>query len=368
MRVSDIDTPALLIDREIVLRNLQKMQSYADAAGVSLRPHAKTHKMPYFAKLQKSIGAAGITVAKTGEAEIMAANGLKDIFIANEIVGELKFQRLIALLRAGINLSFGADSIEQAGLIERAFERSGTKACVLAEIEVGENRSGFVEKQDFAAFIKFIKGCKNIEFRGVFSHDGHSYKAADKSECERIHLAAQRRTLEFADIARELALPARVVSIGSTPSLINDFEILKGVTEIRPGTYIFMDASQAQAYGDYSMNAASILTTVISRPTADRIITDVGAKGLTQQRRTEGFTATPGLGRIKGTDVWINGVYDEHAIIYDRALRDAVRVGDRLEIYPNHICPVVNLHEFAYLVSGGEVVEKIPVLCRGKLQ
>ena len=116
------------------------------------------------------------------------------------------------------------------------------------------------------------------------------------------------------------------------------------------------------------MNTASILTTVISRPTADRIITDVGAKGLTQQRRTEGFTATPGLGRIKGTEVWINGVYDEHAIIYDRALRDAVRVGDRLEIYPNHICPVVNLHEFAYLVSGGEVVEKIPVLCRGKLQ
>ena len=160
MKISDIDTPALLIDREIVLRNLQKMQNYADAAGVSLRPHTKTHKMPYFAKLQKSIGAAGITVAKTGEAEIMAANGLKDIFIANEIAGELKFQRIIALLRAGINLSFGIDSIEQASLIERAFERSGTKACVLAEIEVGENRSGFVEKQDFAAFIKFIKGCK----------------------------------------------------------------------------------------------------------------------------------------------------------------------------------------------------------------
>ena len=162
MKVSEIDTPALLIEQEIVLRNLQKMQSYADAAGVSLRPHTKTHKMPYFAKLQKSLGAADITVAKTGEAEIMAANGLKDIFIANEIVGELKFQRIIALLRAGINLSFGADSIEQAGLIERAFERSGTKACVLAEIEVGENRSGFVEKQDFAAFIKFLKRCKNI--------------------------------------------------------------------------------------------------------------------------------------------------------------------------------------------------------------
>ncbi|MDU6826929.1 MULTISPECIES: alanine racemase [Campylobacter] len=221
---------------------------------------------------------------------------------------------------------------------------------------------------DFEAIINRLKTCKNIKFQGIFSHDGHSYKAANKKECERIHLAAQSRTLEFANAAKRLNLPAKVVSIGSTPSLVNDFAILEGVTEIRPGTYIFMDASQAMAYGDDSMNAASVLTTVISRPTHERVITDVGAKGLTQQRRSVGFTATPGLGRIKGCDVWIDNVFDEHAIIYDKALRDSVKLGDKLEIYPNHICPVVNLYDFAFLVENGEVVEKIPILCRGKIE
>ena len=159
------------------------------------------------------------------------------------------------------------------------------------------------------------------------------------------------------------------MSIGSTPSMMHDCPILDGVTEIRPGTYIFMDASQANAYGSLARNAATILTTVISRPTPERVITDVGAKGITAQTRSKGFCATRGLGLIKGwPEVEIFDVYDEHAIIYNKAFHDGVRVGDKVEIIPNHICPVVNLHETAYLVTDGEVVEEIPVACRGKLK
>ncbi|MFL1706412.1 alanine racemase [Campylobacter sp. MOP7] len=367
MRLHEIPTPALIIDKKIVMQNLQKMQEYAEKHKVNLRPHTKTHKMQYFAKLQEKFGAKGITVAKVGEAEVMARNGLKDIFIANEIAGDEKFERIIKLTKDGINLSFGIDSIEQSNLVQTTFEKFSAKANVLIEIEVGENRSGVIEKEDFAALINHLKICKNINFKGIFSHDGHSYKATNKKECEQIHLKSQKRTLEFASIASELNLPAEIVSIGSTPSLINDFEILKGITEIRPGTYIFMDASQAMAYGDFSMNAATVLTTIISKPTDKRVITDVGAKGLTQQRRTVGFVATPGLGKIKGTDVWIDSVYDEHAIIYDKNLRDSLNIGDKIEIYPNHICPVVNLYEFAYLIEDGQVVDKIKVSCRGKI-
>jgi len=159
------------------------------------------------------------------------------------------------------------------------------------------------------------------------------------------------------------------VSIGSTPSMMHDFPILDGVTEIRPGTYIFMDASQGNAYGSFERNAATVLTTVISLPTPERVITDVGAKGLTAQTRNKGFTATKGLGLIKGwPGVSIHAVYDEHAIIYDKEFHDSIRVGDKVEIIPNHICPVVNLHETAYIVSGGEVIDEIPVDCRGKLK
>lgn len=368
MNYKELDTPALLIDREIMMDNLRFMQDYADRRGVALRPHTKTHKMPYLARIQEELGAKGITVAKVGEAEVMAAAGLKDIFIANEIVGEQKLRRIIELAKT-VDISFGLDSVEQAEMIEATFEGAEKKAQVLIEIEVGEERSGVIEKDCYLELLRYLKKCRNIYLKGIFSHDGNSYAAADVPACLEIHLTAQRRTLEFARWAKEEGFDLETVSIGSTPSMMHDFPILEGVTEIRPGTYIFMDASQANAYGSLKRNAATILTTVISRPTSERVITDVGAKGITAQTRNKGFCATKGLGLIKGwEDVEIFDVYDEHAIIYHKEFRDAVRVGDKVEIIPNHICPVVNLHESAYLVSEGEVVEIIPVECRGKLK
>ena len=368
MKAQELDTPALLIDREIMMDNLRDMQAYADRQGVALRPHTKTHKMPRLARLQQELGAKGITVAKVGEAEVMAREGLRDIFIANEIVGPQKLARIRKLAET-IDISFGLDSVEQAEQIEAAFAGAEKPAVVLIEIEVGENRSGVIRDEDFAALLTSLKGCQNIRLKGIFSHDGNSYQAESVAACRDIHLEAQRRTLHFAAMAEAAGMPLETVSIGSTPSLIQEFPILDGITEIRPGTYIFMDASQANAYGSDRRNAATVLATVISRPTPERVILAVGAKGITAQTRTVGICATKGLGRIKGwPDVEIYDVYDEHAIIYNRAFRDAVRVGDKVEIIPNHICPVVNLHEVAYLVSQGQVVEEIPVLCRGKLR
>lgn len=367
MNYKELDTPALLIDREIMMDNLRFMQEYANKHKVALRPHTKTHKMPRLALIQEELGAKGVTVAKTGEACVMAASGLKDIFIANEIVGDAKLMRIQKLAQT-VNVSFGLDSIPQARMIENAFEGSKKPAQVLIEIEVGEDRSGVIEEDDYLKLLDFLKTCKHIHLKGIFSHDGNSYEAADVFACREIHLAAQKRTLRFAKLAKEALFSLETVSIGSTPSMMHDFPILEGITEIRPGTYIFMDASQANAYGSFSRNAATVLTTIISRPTKERVIMDVGAKGITAQKRSKGFCATRGLGLIKGfPDVEIFDVFDEHAIIYNKAFRDAVKVGDKVEIFPNHICPVVNLHENAYLVSHGEVVDVIPVECRGKL-
>lgn len=368
MNYKELDTPALIIDQDTMMDNLRFMQEYADRCNVALRPHTKTHKMPRLARIQESLGAKGITVAKVGEAEVMAAAGLSDIFIANEIVGEAKLAR-IRKLGETVQISFGLDSIPQAKLIEQAFEGAKKPAQVLIEIEVGEERSGIIEERDYLELLDYLKTCRNIRLKGIFSHDGNSYGAADVPACMEIHLTAQRRTLRFAELAKEAGFLLETVSIGSTPSMMHDFPILEGVTEIRPGTYIFMDASQANAYGSLKRNAATILTTVISRPTPERVITDVGAKGITAQTRNKGFCATRGLGLIKGWEgVEIFDVYDEHAIIYHKEFHDSVAVGDKVEIIPNHICPVVNLHEQAYLVSSGEVVDVIPVECRGKLQ
>lgn len=367
MNYMELDTPSLLIDRDIMLDNLRFMQNYADEQNVVLRPHTKTHKMPDLAKMQYKLGARGITVAKVGEAEVMADNGLNDIFIANEIVGEQKLQKIRKLMDF-VNVSFAVDTPCQVKAAEKIFKDYNKPAQILIEIEVGENRSGIIEEADFVELIKTIKKCEHVYFKGIFSHEGHCYNAETLEDCKKKFVISQRRTLRFAELAKELGLPAEVVSIGSTPSLMNGFDILKGITEIRPGTYTLMDASQGHAIGTLKRCAATVLTTVISRPTEERVITDVGAKGLTAQTRTKGICATPGLGTVKGMEnVHIFDVYDEHAIFYDRAFREQVQIGQKVEIIPVHICPVCNLYDTAYLVSKGEVIREIPISCRGKL-
>lgn len=369
MRYEELDTPSLLIDQNRMMENLRKMQEYADRHHVNLRPHTKTHKMPELALLQEKLGAKGITVAKVGEAEVMAEAGLKDIFIANEIVGDTKLRR-IRRLAESVKISFGIDSIEQCRMIEKAFSGARAPARVVAEIEVGENRSGIIEKEYFSRLLEFLKGCKNISLIGVFSHDGDSYTADTVKLARERSVKAQIRTLEFAELARSAGFDISVVSVGSTPSMANDSDIVEGITEIRPGTYIFMDASQGHAVGDMSCCAATVLATVMSKPTEERVILDVGAKGVTMQSRNEGICATPGLGTImEYPDTHIYAVYNEHAIIYDKEFHDAVKIGDKVRIIMVHICPVVNLYDEAWLIDGdGNVVRSIPVLCRGKLQ
>ncbi|NLY45131.1 MAG: D-TA family PLP-dependent enzyme [Tissierella sp.] len=363
---TEVDTPALLIDKDQVLNNIRFMQDYSNQYSVHLRPHTKTHKMPYLAKLQIEAGAKGITVAKVGEAEAMAENGINDIFIANEIVGDIKLNRIKSLGRT-IDISFGIDCVDHVKEIERIFEGEDKKAQVLVEIEVGENRSGVIEEEDFVSLLKFIKECKNVNLKGIFSHEGHSYGAKDIDELRSIFNESQIRTLKFANIAEELGFKLDVVSIGATPPSTHNLPIMKGITEIRPGTYILMDVSQGNALGTYDRCAASVLATIISRPTEERVIIDVGAKGITMQTRNKGICTTKGLGYIKGYGIYIDGVFDEHGIIYNKNFRDKVQIGDRVEVIPNHICPVCNLYDKAYLVSKGEIVEEVQVSGRGRL-
>lgn len=367
MKIHELDTPALLIDEAVMERNIRDMQAYADEHGVALRPHTKTHKAPALALRQLAAGAKGITVAKTGEAEVMAAHGLKDIFIANQVVGEQKLRRIAALM-PDCEISFGVDCPEQIYAAERVFGSENKTARVLIEIEVGENRTGVIEDKDMEAALDALGDCPHVRLEGVFSHDGHSYGAPTREQARRRSVEAQRRTLYFAGLARARGFDAPTVSIGSTPSQANHADILPGVTEIRPGTYILMDASQANAVEDLSVCAATVLTTVISRPTSERVVLDVGAKGITMQARTEGICATPGLGTLlDAPDVHIDSVYDEHAMIYNAALRERVRVGDKLRVIPVHICPVCNLYERAWLVNGDEVTGEVEIACRGKM-
>ncbi len=362
-----LDTPSLLIDKDIMTDNLDFMQKKANRFKVSLRPHTKTHKMSDLAKLQIEFGAAGITVAKTGEAEVMAAQGLQNVFIANQIVGHSKLKRIKTLNRS-IDISLGVDDRVQIDQLEAVFSGEKKKISVLIEIEVGENRAGIIGDEKLLDLAKYIHSRKNVTLEGVFSHEGHTYKAKDINACIEAAAEAHARTIRAADLIRGIGIDLKTVSIGATPSLMQ-CDIPEGITEIRPGTYILMDAGQGAAIGSFDRCAATILATVTSKPTEERVIVDAGAKALTSQNRGLGICHTPGFGLLKGFGgLRLDSLYDEHGVIMDRTFRSTVSIGDKVEIIPNHICPTCNLFDVAYLVSRGEVIQELPVLCRGKLQ
>lgn len=362
-----IDTPALLIDENLMLANLKAMQDKANRYGVNLRPHTKTHKMPELARLQMAAGAAGITVAKVGEAEVMADNGLNDIFIANEIVGLGKLERLRALGRKA-KVRLGIDNRHQVDELEAVFAAAPAPIEVLIEIEIGEVRSGIAAEQPLADLVDYVKSKQHVALKGVFAHEGHTYKAKDIADCVALAREAQRRLIHMADVVRSRGVAIDTVSIGATPSLMQ-VEILPGITEIRPGTYIFMDVGQGSALGSFATCAATVLATVISTPTDERIVIDAGAKALTSQNRSSGICATYGFGLVKNSaNVRLAGMFDEHGIINDRDLSRQLSVGDKIEIIPNHICPCCNLYDKAYLVSDGQIIRTIDILCRGRTQ
>lgn len=362
-----IDTPALLIDQTLMLHNIDMAIAKTSAANIKLRPHTKTHRMPELAKLCLAKGATGITVAKIGEAEVMAENGLDDIFIANELIGLSKYQRL-KQLHEKITISLGVDSIEQIQQIEQLFKDATKPLPLLMEIEVGENRSGVITNEQIIALGNYLLNKPYCKLIGVFSHEGHCYKAASAADCITKAQIAHLRTIEAANILKNIGHAITTISVGSTPSLMHA-PFTDGITEVRPGTFILMDVGQGSAINNFDYCAATVLASIISKPTDERVVLDAGAKCLTSQNRAEGICTTNGYGLIKNSpDIRIAGVFDEHAVIYDKNFHKAVKIGDKIEIIPNHICPTCNLYDTAYLVDNGKIIKEIPILCRGKSQ
>ncbi len=368
MKYWELETPCLLIDNDKVLKNLKDMQSYADSNNCALRPHSKTHKSPYMARLSVELGAKGIAVAKTEEAQVMVQNGIKDVFIANEIVDPVKIRKIKDLNNIA-DVSFGLDSPEVVPVIEDVFKDSNKKAQVLIEIEVGEVRSGIIDEERFFRLLDALKKANHIYLKGLFSHDGNTYSAQSVEECFKLSEQAQKRTLYFAELARKSGFDCPVISYGATPTFMNHVPILKGITELRPGTYIYMDVSQGNACGTLDRCAATVLASVVSKPTNERVILDVGAKALTMQERTVGICNSKGKGNLfTNSNIRIARMFDEHAIINSEEFNSSVKVGDKVRIIPVHICPVVNLYDSFYLISNDEVLAELPVSCRGKIR
>jgi len=363
-KVSDIDTPALLVERGIVEKNILRMQRLADDNRLTLRPHIKAHKMPFLALKQIAAGAAGVAVAKLAEAEVMIKNGLDDIQIANQIVGSTKIERLFQLSREA-KISCAVDSLVNAREISAFFEKHGQKIDVLIEIDTGLKRCGLGSQKEIVKLARQLLKLKGVNFRGIMTHAGHAYAAAGKREVAEIGEHEGRFMVETAGLIRAAGIPVSDISVGSTPTAPHAATV-PGVTEIRPGNYIFNDMMQV-VLGTVPLKncALTVLATVISLPAKNRAVIDAGSKALALDKGAHGHEQLRGFGHILKKKATLERLSEEHGIInYDR---EKFLPGEKVRIIPNHACPVVNLFNFAYLVDGREVIELIPIEARGMM-
>ena len=361
MQVSELDTPALVIDLDRLERNIREMAEYCAGHGLNLRPHIKTHKNPAIAKMQVRLGACGITVAKSGEAVVMAGEGLDDILVAYPVVGAPKLDRLTSLAR-DVRITVAVDSLEVAEGISRAAAAAGVTVRVLAEMDAGLRRCGVQGVGALVELSRGLAGLPAIEFLGFMFFPGHL--GIPPAEQPPFLDAIDAQLLSAQELLARDGIEVRVVSGGSTPTA-HQCHRMKALTEIRPGTYVFNDMNTVAA-GTVSVDrcALNILATVVSTSVKGRAVIDAVSKTIASDAPRN--KTIRGFGCIVGhPDVVLEGMSEEHGHLDVSASSHAFRIGERIRLIPNHVCTAVNLHSEAWGVRGEEVVEHWQIAARG---
>lgn len=363
-----IETPCVVINNDAVNTNIVKMAAAVNRAGVQLRPHAKTHKLPEMALRQLKAGATGITVAKLAEAEVMAADGVKDIFVAYPIVVSSKLERAVKLVKSGVRLIIGVDSLEGAKQISAVASRHGIQLEARLEIESGLSRTGALPSVA-VELAKKIASLEGVALSGIFTYRGAMLGGEPTMDLRAAGHEEGRIMTAAADAIRKAGVDIKDISVGSSPTALYAAEI-EGITEVRPGTYIYQDRMQAE-FGLCSIHdcAGAVWATVVSRPAPDRIVIDGGSKTFaTDVQPGKPPLHLKGFGHIMGDhDAVFERMNEEHGVIRISPDRD-YRVGDVIAIIPNHICSTVNLHNFVYLQQTDGGLVKVTVAARGLLE
>jgi len=364
MHIDELDTPAVIVDLDIMERNMQRLAGYCRDHSVALRPHTKTHKIPELAKLQIQYGARGITVAKVSEARVMRNAGIDDILIAYPIVAEAKAREL-ALLARDTTVTVSLDSLEAAQSISLAAAERAVRVGILVEVDVGLHRCGVASPEDALTLARKVLVQPNLDFRGIMFYPGHMMAP----------LARQRELLgpvnqfmdEVYDVFARASIPIQVVSGGSTPTAFLSAEF-HGLTEIRPGMYPFYDRNMigAEVVAVESC-ALSVLVTVVSTTVNGRVILDGGSKTFSSDRFLAGHGRGFGL-VVQDPAAEFEAMSEEHGHLSVAASQRAYRVGERLRVIPNHVCTTINMHERIHGVRSGQVETSWAVAGHGKLQ
>lgn len=374
MLITALPTPQVLIDGARLARNLSQMQEAATRHGLRLRPHAKTHKSPVIAHMQVDGGAVGICCAKIGEAEVFAEAGIADIRLPYP-VNPANSDRLMALMdRAAVSII--VDNLDVAAGWSRVMTASGRRLDLLVKVDVGFHRCGIDPAMPGALeFVRKVASLPGLQLRGLLSHAGHAYLASSEQqlgEIARIEAAILR---ELAAAARRDGIPIEETSVGATPTF--RFSAGEpGLTEIRPGNYVYRDRTQI-ALGSATLDdcAMTVMATVVTKPAPDRVILDCGSKTLAIDG-ARGIGEHPGYGLVlrdleapeADANLLVFRLSEEHATVHALSGKTDLEPGDRVRVLPNHACVVSNLVDQVRLVDGRTVVDTLPVAARGRIQ
>lgn len=360
MNKFDLETPSVVIDLDILEHNITNMSGFMKSHHVNLRPHIKTHKIPEIAALQIKAGATGITCAKISEAEVMLAVS-NDVFIANMIVGQQKIERLLQLAKK-IHISVGVDCFENAEAISIAAAKHGLQIPVVVKIDSGLKRTGVESPEKALALCQKLDKLSGIKLHGIYTHEGHAYGETDPIKLKELGLSIGQMMVDAAGLLQRAGFDIKTVSVGTTP-LAKVTPTVSGITEARPGTYVFNDIMGINAGVATAHDCAlTVLATVISTPTPDRAVIDAGTKILSSDKAP----AYGSFGIIKNRpDLKLARAYEEHGVITFDPQKETLKINDRVEIIPNHVCPVVNLVDDVFGIRGEKIETHWKVAARG---
>jgi D-serine deaminase-like pyridoxal phosphate-dependent protein len=352
-----IDTPALLLDADALEANLQLMANFFANRHSKLRPHFKSHKCTTIARMQMKAGAIGITCAKLGEAEVVADAGIRNILVANQIVGPLKIRRLIELCRRADPMVV-VDSVDNIKMLSENASAAGVQIGVLVEVNVGMGRCGVAPGEPALELARLIVVSPGLRFEGLHGYEGHCVDLRDDAE----RVAQTRQSLKAIVDTRRLieraGLKVHIVTGGGTGNYMINGDC-EGVDEVQAGSYAAMDWWYTDIRPEFKQ-ALSILATVVSRTSPELIVIDVGRKGIGAE------WGPPRVKNLPGSEV-ISYSSEEHMKIKVPA-NSAIRIGDRIEIVPSHGCTTSNLYPEFIVHRNGLVTDKWPIEGRGKLQ
>jgi D-serine deaminase-like pyridoxal phosphate-dependent protein len=372
--VNEIETPALIVDLDIMERNMDKMMRFLSKGTVGIRPHAKTHKTPPIARMQVEKGAIGITCATIGEAEVLVDGGIKDVLVTNRIVGTGKVRRATSLAKKA-TLRVSVDSMENVKELALAAQDQGVIIGIVVEVDIGNKRSGVRTEDEAVDIARFAELSSNLRYDGIMGYEGHCVFINDLAEREKCARLAYERLFFYKEALASKGLPPSIVTAGGTGSYLFAGST-EGITDIQAGSYVFMDTRYAGVEGIDFEQSLTVISTIVSHPEEDLYICDAGLKSMSKEFGLVTALPSYGLEVMSMSEEYVRLAPKEdselsaphYMVDLDSkyASGTCLGIGRKIHLVPSHCCTTVNLHDFVYGIRKGIVKSIWCVAGRGR--